>query len=795
MSKIINIGQKLSFAEKERNDKAWYKSQMDMLDTQNSTGGFDSYRSRKVNYDLFNNILNLDDFEHVCKPYGAEVGELPADMVNRDISSPKIKAILGMEMQAPLNYTVVAINPEATTRKEQEETKRMREFVVNTIMLPIRQQIEQQYAESQKGKELSDTEKQDIQKQVAQDIETQTPEEVRKYMLRDHQDPVEIMSGHLLEYLMRKNKLAYKFNLALKHGLLSAVEVMYVGNMNGEPVVWNVNSLRLDCEMSPDSALVHEGEWVTCEYRMTASDIVKLFSKELTDTEINQLYEDHQHYKESRIRESMFTFTDNEDFSGDTIRVLHCVWKSLRKIGFLTYLDQEGQEQQMIVDEAYKFNMGAGDVDLVWEWIVEVYEGWKIGSDIYKRMRPLPGQFKDLDNIYEAKLPYYGVIYDNLNSQETSLMDRLKVYQYYYNIVMFRLELMLASDKGKKVLMNINAIPDSSGIDMAKWKYFFETTPFMWIDPNEEGVDYKDINTLAKEIDLSLISDIAKYIDLAEYLRVQAGKSVGIPEEIEGQIGGNQAVANVRQTLVQTSHILKPYFELHNLVKEEVLNAMIESAKIAYRGSGKKKLSYILDDMGVAYFDLDSEMLDNSTLGIFVENSAKAYDTRQLIQNLAQAALHSNKVEFSDVISVIEQDSVAEAKESLLTAEGKRKTFEQHVKEQEQKFLAEQAEKQRQEAKEQHAREKELIILKETERRKTEVAKTALMGASFNPDQDKDNDGVNDFVEIAQQAFERNVELSKQQLSREQFEHQKKVDKEKLANDKLKAKKAVSKSQ
>ena len=179
-----------------------------------------------------------------------------------------------------------------------------------------------------------------------------------------------------------------------------------------------------------------------------------------------------------------------------------------------------------------------------WEWIPEVYETWKIGTDKYVRMRPIPGQFKDLDNLYHCKLPYYGVIYDNMNSQETSLMDRLKVYQYYFNIVMYRLEILLASDKGKKILMNINAIPSESGIDVKKWKYFMDASPVMWFDPSEEGMEYSDVNTMAKAIDLSLASDIDKYIQLAEYLRTQAGLSVGITPQVEGQISAQDAVGS-----------------------------------------------------------------------------------------------------------------------------------------------------------------------------------------------------------------------------------------------------------
>lgn len=789
--------QRLTEAQKNANKKQWYKDQIDLLDTGylsylSGYGDISEYKRMKVNYDLFNNKIDLSDFEYVCKPYGAEVGELPAKMVNRDIVSGKIKAILGMEMKRPFSWRVVATNPEATTRKEQEAFGRIREYVVNYVMQPIREQIELQYQEQLKGRKLTEEESAQIRQQMQQQIKSQTPQEVKKYMLREHQDPAEVMSQQLIEYLIQKSDIKRKFNRALKHGLLSSKSILYVGELNGEPEVWNVNPLRFNCDTSPDSEFIEDGEWATCEYRMTPSEVIKYFGDELTQSEIDSIY-DYWSGNEIDSRNLDFfeldeKYNDYEDRS--MIPVLHAVKKSLRKIGFLTYIDENGVEQEDMVDENYKLNKEAGDIKLEWEWIPEVYEGWKIkvAKSIYVKLRPIPGQFKDLDNLYHCKLPYYGVIYDNMNSEPTSLMDRLKIYQYYYNIVMYRLELLLASDKGKKVLMNINMIPDSAGMDIKKWQYFFESTPFMWYDPNEEGTSYADANTVAKAIDLSLVSDIQKYIEIAEYLRTQAGKSVGITEQVEGQIGPNEAVRNTQQSLAQSSNILEPYFELHSHVKRNVLQALIETAKVTYSQNKPKKLSYILDDMSIATLNLDMGLLDNSTLGIFVSNSAKASETLELIKQLSHAALQNQKVELSDVASIIKQNSIVEVEETLKVAEQNRRDYEQSLQQQQIEANRKEKEAERQRAREVFEEEKELIVLKEEEKRKTEIAKTALVGASFNPDKDANHNGVNDFVEIANQALNAKIQEGKLQLDKDKLNHQKEVDRAKLRNEEQKLK-------
>ena len=148
----------------------------------------------KVNYDLFNNVINKADFEYVCYPFGKEVGELPADFTNKDIISGKIKALLGMEMRRPFSWKIVATNPEATTRKEEEEFSRLKDFVVNSIIAPIKQKIEIEQAEATKGQDLTVEEKQRIEQEVAEKLKTMTPQEVKRYMAREHQDPAEALA-------------------------------------------------------------------------------------------------------------------------------------------------------------------------------------------------------------------------------------------------------------------------------------------------------------------------------------------------------------------------------------------------------------------------------------------------------------------------------------------------------------------------------------------------------------------------------------------------------------------------
>lgn len=791
--------QRLTYSEKNRNNKAWYKEQINSLDEDstnnffNGNSGVSEYKRKKVNYDLFNNILDLSDFEYVCKPFGAESGELPAQMINRDISSSRIKAVLGLEMKRPFTWKALATNREATTRKEEVEYGKIREFVIAETMNPIMQQIEIKYQEKLKGGDLTPDEKRKIQEQIQEETKSATPDKVRKYMERDHQDPSEVLANQIINYLIQDLQLKRKFNQGFKHGLLSSEEVYWCGILNGKPEFKVINPIRFNYDRSPDIDFIEDGEYASYEYRMAPSTIIKYFGKELTDKQIDKIYSATSRYSNSKIRDEMFIFGNERDteFDHNTNRVLHAVWKGLRKIGFLTYIDEDGEEQEQIIDESYKLDLEKGDISIEWEWIPEVYEGYKIDSDIFVSMQPIPGQFKDLNNLYRCPLPYSGVVYDDMNSKPTSLMDRMKVYQYYYNIVMYRLELLMASDKGKKVLMNINAIPESSGIDIEKWQYFFESTPFAWFDPSEEGNEYSDVNSMAKVLDLSVVSDIAKYIDLAEFLEQKCGKSVGITDAVIGEVAPSQEVGNTKQAIVQTSNILEPYFELHNSAKRNALQYLIEVAEVAYSEAPPESLAYILDDMSVKTLNSDIGLLTNNTIGIFASDGSVDAEVKETLKSFTHAALQNQKAELSDAISIIRQKDSQEAEEILKAAEKKRIDREDRLAKENNEFKAQEAEKMRQEDERRHERDKELIVLKEEEKRKTDVLKQTILSLGFNEDKDMDQDGVPDVLEIARDGVNAEIKMRKQKLDENKFEQGKKEHKDKMS---LESKKIAAKN-
>lgn len=801
---IFNNTQRLTRAQKEAHNKKWFKDQLRSLNKISfSTGsmfgltnlgrGISDYRRMKVNYDLFNNVINKADFEHVCYPFGKEVGELPADFTNKDIISGKIKALLGMEMRRPFSWKIVATNPEATTRKEEEEFSKLKDFVVNSIIAPIKQKIEIEQAEAIKGQDLTAEEKQRIEQEVAEKLKTMTPQEVKRYMAREHQDPAEALAHQLLQYLIQKENIKMKFNKGWKHGLISGKEIFWVGIVNGEPILKVVNPLNFDYDKSSEKDFIEDGDWACYEMSMTPSEIAKYFGSELTSVELDELYESYNNT--NSLPDAAFTFREDGVSVNLGIRVIHAEWKALKPFKFIYGRDPEtGEYYEDIVDESYKMNVEAGDYKEEIVWIPTKYEGYQIGNDKFAMLREVPGQHKDLNNLYDCKLSYIGSTYDNLNSSTTSLVDRMKYYQYFFNILWYRIELLIGSDDGKSLLLNANLIPKSSGLDIEKWMYYFKVNKLGLLDPTEEGnKGNQNIGEAAKEIDMSLVSDIQKYMQLAEYIEKRCGESVGITKQIEGQIGTEEAVRNTQQALVQSANILEPYFDMHNLIKRNVLQALIETAKVAYSELQPKSLSYVLDDMSVAMLSPDYDLLENSTYGLFVSNSMKADETLQTMKQLSHAALQNQQVELSDVLMIMNSESTQEAEELLKVAEANRAEREQAMQQQQIQAQQQEAEAQRAWEKEKMDREHQYTMAEIDLKGEKDIQKQLILSMGFNEDKDIDKDGMPDVLEAAKFGVEAEIKQRKQQLDEAKFEQQKKEHEDKKALEEKKIKAQVAK--
>jgi hypothetical protein len=728
----------------------------------------------RINYDLYNNIINRDEFNYVTDPYKS--GEdFPARLENYNIITPKLKLLEGEEIKRPFNFRVAAVNSEAISEIEKKK---------KDLLL--------QYLESELTKSLIE---QGVNIQNPETGQTMTPEQVEKYMNYSEADIRESTANKIAKYLIPEQNLVFKFNKGFGDLLKVAKEFYYVGIESSNPVCESINPLDFRFDKNPDIDFIEDGQWAYHIKYCTISEIIDSYYDDLTDDEVDKL--DTKNFKAVNLgldaSNGMIDITTNvptnqtQNSMSNYVPVIRVEWKSLRKIGFLKYYDDKFQEQETIVDETYNVVKEKGET-ISWVWINEVWEGTKIGSDIYTRIKPKSVQYRDIDNPSKCKLGYVGAIYSGRNSQPTSIIDLVKHHQYFYNVMMYRLELEVAKAKGKKMVMDLAQIPRSQGMSLEKWMYYFDTTGIAFINSFEEGKDkfagqHSNFNQFTA-VDMSLSQSVGQYISILDKVERMVGDLMGVSAQRLGAISSSETVGGVERSVQQSSHITEPLFYIHNEVKKNVLTQLIECAKTAYPEG--KKINYILDDMSRIFLTLDEKFKD-ADYGVFVTNSAKETQSLEALKGIAQQAVSSGMMSLTELISIFDSESMSDIKATIKDSVQKSDQQKQQEQQSQQQLQQQQEDSLAALEKEKADRLDSREMIKGDIQKELAYIKT-FGGMNGSPTLDADNDGTPDIVEyqkLAQQALQHRDKMS---LERDKLKSQTEIGNEKNKIDMIKAK-------
>ena len=660
-----------------KKDETWKQQTIDYLERlsyTSATGSRTSNFNKLINYDLFNGRFNKADLEYVCNPLGLGEYEFPAAMQNYDVVSPALNLLIGEETKRPDNTLVISESPNDINRKNKAITDKVKALLEQELLSAIDPST------------------------IDPNNPPPTPEEVIKYERYNSSDLIESQANKILKALKKKLNVKEIFKKGFKDVLIAGEEIYWVGVSNKEVNARRVNPVNTTVVLDGDSDFIDDALAVI-EVRMLAPNtIIDEFGDKLTPAQITELEDltrsSSTNYNQAGYNNPVFKLQEHGNvvdtgassintgfgstsggFNQHLIRTVRIEWKSLKKMYELKYTDETGLPITTIVDESFKlsiFKQSYPDATTDEFWISEAWEGLKIGKDMYIDVKPKLNQRRRMDNPYPCKLGYTGLIYNAVNSVSVSLMDRLKPYQYLYNIISYRLELAFASDMGKIMLMDLAQVPRSEGMDLERWMYYLRAMKIAFVNSFEEGKKGVATGKLSnfnqfQSIDMSLANVISQYIQTLDYIKTQIAFISGVSPQRLGAISSNELVGNVERSVQQSALITEYLFDSHNEVKRRFYTAVIEAAKIAYREG--LTAQYVLDDMGIEMLQIEEYLFENSELNVYVSNANKDNEVKAELKELARLAIQSDKADLSTIIDTIINDNPRDIVRTLQKSE------------------------------------------------------------------------------------------------------------------------------
>lgn len=777
---MVNLPpQQLPFNKKT---KQWRKQHLDWADSKtffNYSLVRKSVIHKKINYDLLNGKLHMKDLEMILNPQNIQAGFIPDRIQHYPIMNSKLNVLRGEESKRAFDFKVVVTNPnsisEIENNKKQEVLQRLQDWVKNSAQ-----------SEEEASAEL---------------------EKINSYYNYEWQDMREIRANALINHYIKEYNIPLLFNEGFMDAMAVGEEIYQCDIVGGEPVIEKLNPLKVRIFKSGYSNHIEDADMIIIEDYWSPSKVIDTYYDVLTKKDMEYIENLPDHVGQAAVDsmdniDERYGFVNNNmvgeeistngfffdplnifsdsvsnsllpyDMAGN-LRVLRVYWKSRRRIKKVkSYDPQTGEEVYNFYPETYVIDKDNGEEENIF-YINEAWEGTKIGSDIYVNMRPRIVQYNRLSNPSRCHFGIVGSIYNLNDTRPYSLVDMMKTYNYYYDVIHDRLNKMIARNYGKIVRLDLAKVP--KGWDVEKWLYYAQVNGIAVEDSFKEG-DYGAatgkiagaLNTASSGvIDAEYGNSIQFQINLLEFIKLEMSEVAGINKQREGQISNRETVGGVERATLQSSHITEWLFIKHDDVKKRVLECFLETAKIAMKGRNKK-FQYLLSDNSTKIMDIDGDEFAESDYGLVVDNSNGIQELNQKLDTLAQAALQNQLISFSTMMKLYSSSSLAEKQRMV------EKDEQQIIKRQQQ---AQQQQLQQQQEQLQAQMQQKYMEMEQKDMLNQRDNETKILVAQISADNEDDGIKEPEFSEEAKANLEEKIR---------QFNERLKLDKEKLKLEKEK---------
>ena len=353
--KTINLPNPMA-SSKAKKRPSWAKGHIDYYtsNSSNNSGKRKSIEEIDTLMDFNAAVINRQELKKHLDPLGVDDGEV-TDAEQQafsfyDIVAGPLATLYGEHLKRTFDVRAFAINPDVVNRKDEE----------------FREQAMARFSGLAQQKD-----------NLNEDQMKAKVEEIELMLKNDLQTAHEVMANSILKVIQQDSdvKAKYVFNKGFKNYQVLAEVIFKVDHVGNEPRFRNVDSRNFRVFGIDESNFIEDGyAWIETRH-MHPFDIVREFSKDLSDSEVRRILEDttgglynpimkydkmgtifnKSNYEdipyivlpgEKQVR-SNFDIVDGKAIFDATnrsgsglIRVERVEWKALKKIGLLSYLDE-----------------------------------------------------------------------------------------------------------------------------------------------------------------------------------------------------------------------------------------------------------------------------------------------------------------------------------------------------------------------------------------------------------------------------------------------------------------------
>ena len=678
--------QRVSGAVKKTAD--WYANAIDyVIDAGLS---FNDRKDTELKLSILRGDLPTEFYKKTLNPYNSaneKYQRFPATLRNLDIMSDVIRRYVSEYFKGVHEFVVGANNPDIVINKNAK----LKEKIGELAQQAFQQEFERQYqAMIQQAQQQGQDPNTINPQQAMPDVDKFIADFNEKYI-----DDESKQGQDILDYVraMTQDNIIY---LSAFFNFVSLGECYSYSDVRGNKL-FKENVPVLEAFPIPnDKFFVEDHDMFARRMLMSYQQILDMFDDMLTDkdkkflelyygrassnngiTQLNytQMFETYPDICDK------FTKREREIFKKEPItihaennnlfEVWHVVWRGEAKRGILTYINELGLQTTRVVEEDYKFNPEAGDINIEWVYEPQVYEGYRIGGR-YNSIYPIKARPVAFNR--NGKLPYNGIMEVLPMMGKFSIIKLITPYQVMRNIFAYHREMVIAKNKMLILLLPASLIASNSEDKI----YKMAADGVLLIDDSE------DTNSLKMQQIRLLNANMGDYItqltNLMEATKLEAREMVDMNMQRYGDIAQSAGAATTQEAISRSSMGMVILVQMFDEFRKADYNRDLDYCKLAYAEG--LDTSY-WDELGKRRFiSLDVNTFISSDYSTTVRNDSKELDKIQQLRQWAFSAAQNGDLDMA--LAAISGDNVSQIKATVQKFMEIKRQHEEQMKQMEQ---------------------------------------------------------------------------------------------------------------
>ena len=659
--------QRVSKTTKQKAD--WYANCIDyVIDAGLS---FNDRKDTELKLGILRGDMPNEFYKKTLNPYNSsneKYTRFPATLRNLDIMSDIVRRYVSEYFKGVHEFVVGANNPEIIINKNAKLKKKLVQMAMQQFEAEFQKKLQEATKQAQQ------------QGQDPSNIDPSTlmpdPEEFIAEFNSKYIDDESKQGQDVLDYVRATTKdnliyLSAFFNFVALGECYSYSDIRENG-------IFKENVPVLEAYPIPnDEFFVEDHDMFARKMLMSYQQIIDMFDDFLTDkdkkfletyygrassnngiTHLNytQLFENYPDVCEKFSKEERNIFKKEpitlHAENNNLFEVWHVVWRGEAKQGILTYINESQLESTRIVEEDYKFNPEAGDINIEWVYKPQVYEGYRIGGR-YNSIYPIKARPIAFNR--NGKLPYNGIMEVLPMMGKFSIIKLVTPYQVMRNIFAYHREMVIAKNKMLLLLLPESLIASNTEDKI----YKMAADGVLIIDDSE------DTNSLKMQQIRLLNANMGDYINqitaLMDATKLEAREMVDMNMQRYGDIAQSAGATTTQEAITRSSMGMVILVQMFDEFRKTDYNRDLDYCKLAYVDG--LDTSY-WDELGKRRFiSLDVDSFISSDYSTTVRNDSKELDKIQQLRQWAFSAAQNGDLDMA--LAAISGDNVSQIKATV----------------------------------------------------------------------------------------------------------------------------------